>query len=189
MKKIIIPIIAVAAFATALVSCQKQELVVPDTQQEVTLTFSSEKPAFDDETKTEWNGETIQWSEGDKIAIAYTVKGTWQNASGNASGDAKLYKSEALKASSETAQFNVSASFTGSVEGTHIFYGVYPAPSETGFADAPVASLTISPIQNSKRSEKRNFKQSEKGKALGRSYNNYGSQRGSSLYEKLRFGR
>lgn len=139
-----------AAAATAFFSCQKPEVIVPETSQEVTLTFSSEKPAFDDETKTEWNGKTIQWSEGDKIAIAYTVNGTWQNASGNASGDAKLYKSEALKASSETAQFNVSASFTGSVEGTHIFYGVYPAPSETGFADAPVASLTISPIQNPK---------------------------------------
>lgn len=139
-----------AAAATAFFSCQKPEVIVPETSQEVTLTFASEKPAFDDETKTEWNGKTIQWSEGDKIAIAYTVNGTWQNASGNASGDAKLYKSEALKASSETAQFNVSASFTGSVEGTHIFYGVYPAPSETGFADAPVASLTISPIQNPK---------------------------------------
>ena len=139
-----------AAAATAFFSCQKPEVVVPDSAEEVVLTFVSEKPVLEDETKTEWTGETIQWSAGDKISVAYTVDGTWQNASGNASGDAKLYKSEALKASSETAQFNVSASFTGSVEGTHIFYGVYPAPSETGFADAPVASLTISPIQNPK---------------------------------------
>ena len=147
MKKIIIPIIAVAAFAAALVSCQKQEVVVPDTPQEVTLTFSSEKPAFDDETKTEWTGETIQWSAGDKIAVAYTVKGNWQNASGDASGDAKLYKSTALEAAAETAKFNVSADFTGETEGTHVFYGVYPAPSATGFPNAPVATLTVPSTQ------------------------------------------
>lgn len=147
MKKIIIPIIAVAAFATALVSCQKQELVVPDTPQEVTLTFSSEKPAFDDETKTEWTGETIQWSAGDKIAVAYTVGGNWQNASGDASGDAKLYKSTALEAAAETAKFNVSASFKGTESGTHVFYGVYPAPSSTDFPAAPVATLTVPSTQ------------------------------------------
>lgn len=147
MKKIIIPIIAVTAFAAALGSCQKQEIVVPDTQQEVTLTFSSEKPSFDDDTKTEWTGETIQWSAGDKIAVAYTVDGNWQNASGNASGDAKLYKSTALEAAAETAKFNVSTDFTGETEGTHVFYGVYPAPSATSFPDAPVATLTIPAIQ------------------------------------------
>lgn len=147
MKKIIIPIIAVTAFAAALGSCQKQEIVVPDTQQEVTLTFSSEKPAFDDETKTEWTGETIQWSAGDKIAVAYTVNGNWQNASGDASGDAKLYKSTALEAAAETAKFNVSASFKGTGLGTHVFYGVYPAPSSTDFPAAPVATLTVPSTQ------------------------------------------
>ena len=139
-----------AAAATAFFSCQKPEVIVPETSQEVTLPFASEKPAFDDETRTEWTGETIQWSKGDKISIAYTVDGNWQNANGNASGDAKLYKSDELTNSSEIAQFNVSTYFKGETEGTHVFYGVYPAPSETGFADAPVASLTISPIQNPK---------------------------------------
>lgn len=147
MKKIIIPIIAVAAFAAALVSCQKQELVVLDTQQEVTLTFSSEKPAFDDDTKTEWTGETIQWSAGDKIAVAYTVDGNWQNASGDASGDAKLYKSEELKEAAAIAQFNVSTVFAGTTEGAHVFYGVYPAPSSTDFPAAPVATLTVPSTQ------------------------------------------
>ncbi len=140
----------VAAAATAFFSCQKQEVIAPETSQEVMLTFSSEKPAFDDETKTEWTGETIQWSKGDKISVAYTVGGNWQNASGDASGDAKLYKSEALTAASTTAKFNVSTSFEGTTAGTHVFYGVYPAPAETGFANAPVATLTVASSQTPK---------------------------------------
>lgn len=140
----------VAAAAMTFFGCQKPEVVAPEVAEEVMLTFASEKPAFDDATKTEWTGETIQWSAGDKISIAYTVDGIWQNASGNASGDARLYKSDALVEAKETAQFNVSAYFTGETEGTHVFYGVYPAPSETGFANAPVAVLTVAPSQNPK---------------------------------------
>ena len=146
MKKIISTLMIIAA-AISFSSCQKQETITPDASQEVTLTFASEKPVFADETKTEWTGDAIQWSEGDKISIAYTVNGNWQNASGDASGDAKLYKSEALKAAAETAQFNVSTSFKGTTEGTHVFYGVYPAPSETAFSEAPVATLTVPAIQ------------------------------------------
>ena len=131
----------------AFSACQKTEMVEPETSQEVMLTFASEKPAFDDETKTEWTGETIQWSAGDKISVAYTVNGNWQNASGDASGDAKLYKSDALEAATETAKFNVSTYFEGTTEGTHVFYGVYPAPSSTSFAAAPVATLTVPSIQ------------------------------------------
>lgn len=148
MKKIYSIMMLVAAAAMAFSACQKQENFVPEvSSEEVLLTFASEKPALDDETKTEWTGETIQWSAGDKISVAYTVAGNWQNADGDASGDAKLYKSEALEAAAETAQFNVSTSFKGTAEGTHVFYGVYPAPSETGFADAPVATLTVPATQ------------------------------------------
>ena len=117
--------------------------MIPETSQEVMLTFSSEKPAFDDETKTEWTGETIQWSKDDKISVAYTVEGKWQNASGDASSDAKLYKSDPLADASETAKFNVSTDFKGTTEGIHVFYGVYPAPQSTDFPNAPVASLSI----------------------------------------------
>lgn len=140
----------VAAAATAFFSCQKQEVIVPETEQEVMLTFASEKPAFDDETKTEWTGETIQWSKGDKISIAYTVEGNWQNASGDAEGNAKLYKSEALTEASLSAEFNVSASFTGTTSGVHVFYGVYPAPASTDISESPVATLTVAPSQTPK---------------------------------------
>ena len=150
MKKIFSSVMLFAAAAIAFVSCQKQEDLTPEASQEVILTFASEKPAFDDDTKTEWTGEGIQWSKGDKIAVAYTVNGNWQNASGDASEDAKLYKSDDLKAAAQTAQFNVSTYFKGTTAGAHIFYGVYPAPSETTFASAPVATVTVASIQNPK---------------------------------------
>lgn len=144
MKKINSIVMLVAAAAMAFVSCQKQENFAPEVSSEdVVLTFASEKPAFEDETKTEWTGSSIQWSVGDKIAIAYTVAGNWQNASGDADNDAKLYKSESLEETTETAQFNVSTYFTGTTVGSHVFYGVYPAPDATTFNAAPVATLEV----------------------------------------------
>ena len=151
MKKIFSKVMLVAAAAMAFFACQKPEVIEPETSHEVMLTFSSEKPEFNDETKTEWNGETILWSKDDKISVAYTVNGIWQDASGDAaSGAAKLYKSEALNASASTAQFNVSTFFKGETEGTHMFYGVYPAPSSTDFNNAPSATLTVAPSQTPK---------------------------------------
>ena len=77
MKRIISNVMLIAAAATAFFSCQKQESLAPEKAQDVVLTFSSEKPSFTDETKTEWTGTTVQWSAGDKISIAYTVDGVW----------------------------------------------------------------------------------------------------------------
>ena len=69
-------LLLVAAAAMAVFSCQKQETIAPEvSSEEFVLTFTSEKPAFDDQTKTEWTGETIQWSYGDKIRVAYTCDG------------------------------------------------------------------------------------------------------------------
>lgn len=148
MKKINSIIMFVAAAAMSFIACQKQETIALENLQEVMLTFASEKPAFDDDTKTEWTGNAIHWSEGDKISVAYTVAGNWQNASGDASGNAKLYKSAALTEANELAQFNVSTYFKGTTEGSHLFYGVYPAPGPTDFPDAPVVTLTIPANQN-----------------------------------------
>ena len=150
MKRIISNVMLVAAAATAFFSCQKQEVIAPETSQEVMLTFSSEKPAFDDETKTEWTGSTIKWSKGDQIAIAYTVDGEWMGAINEQTGNlmgTKLYKSTALNAAAETAQFNVNSNFNIVKEGEHVFYGVYPAPQSTDFPNAPVASLEIPAVQ------------------------------------------
>ena len=116
-------------------SCQKPEVAVPEAySEEVVLTFTSEKPAFDDETKTEWTGETIQWSNGDKIRVAYTCDGVWQNANGDSSSEeengsktAKLYESTGLKEAGLMAKFTVPDKFKGTADGTYQFYGIYPS--------------------------------------------------------------
>ena len=150
MKKNFSRVMLVAAAAIAFFACQKQEINAPEEVTNVTLSFSSEKPSFDDETKTQWNGSSIVWSAGDKISVAYTVEGEWMGYMPEESTTAsapRLYKSDPLEASSPTAKFNVSDNFNIKAEGTHVFYGVYPAISSTLFDDAPVATVTIPSIQ------------------------------------------
>ena len=78
MKRIISNVMLVAAAATAFFSCQKQETFISDASQERLLTITSEKPTFVDKSRTEWNGSTIEWSEGDKISVAYTLDDEWK---------------------------------------------------------------------------------------------------------------
>ena len=146
----------VAAAATAFFSCQKQEVIAPETEQVSCLTFTSEKPAFDDETKTEWTGETIQWSEGDKIRVAYTCDYVWQNADGTATASeedgyrtAKFYASTELDKDSSVAQFDVPGKFVGNAEGEYVFYGIYPS-SVVGSSDmknAPSFNVILPSVQ------------------------------------------
>lgn len=151
----------VAAVAMAFISCQKQEMAGPDLIQVSSLTFSSEKPSFNDEAKTEWTGETIQWSDGDKIRIAYTANGVWQNKDGDASADeengrktAKIYASEGAEAG-EIATFKVPTSFEAIPTGVELeFYGVYPSTvSDASMPYAPSVTVTIpaqqEPLANS----------------------------------------
>lgn len=153
MKRIISNVMLIAAVATAFFSCQKQESLAPEKTQDVVLTFSSEKPSFTDETKTEWTGTTVQWSAGDRISIAYTVDGVWMGFEKTEEdqtvvrSNPKLYKSDSLTEAAEVAKFNVSNSFNIADEGAHVFYGVYPAPSATSFDDAPLASLSVPSLQ------------------------------------------
>lgn len=143
----------VATFVMAFSSCQKQEVEKAVLNECKGLLFSSEKPVFSDETKTEWTGETIQWSSEDAIRIAYTCDGVWQNAEGTAAEDeesgsktAKMYASTQLKEASATAQFSVPGNFTGNAEGEYVFYGVYPSVAcETGsdFKYAPSVTVSI----------------------------------------------
>ena len=156
MKRIISNVMLVAAAATAFFSCQKQEVIAPETEQVSCLTFTSEKPAFADETKTEWTGETIQWSEGDKIRIAYTCDDVWQNADGTATASeedgyktAKFYASTELDEASGVAQFDVPGKFVGNVEGEYVFYGIYPS-SVVGSSDmknAPSFNVILPSVQ------------------------------------------
>lgn len=140
----------------ALASCQKNEFV-PEYTTSKGLTFSSVKPVLEDETKTAWNGTSIQWSKGDAIRVAYTCDGVWQNANGTATADeasgsktAKVYQSNSLSADAETAQFTVPGNFKGTAEGTYVFYGAYPASActdKTDFSSAPSLTVTIPSTQ------------------------------------------
>ncbi len=151
MKNIISTLMLLAASATAFVSCQKQENLASD-KDTVTisgLTFSSEKPELEGETKTVWDGvaKKIKWERTDKISVAYTSDGIWQNADGTAtaSSDAKIYASNILNDDGlETGQFalpNSFALFTGEAK---VFYGVYPSSAvDSNFDHAPSTTITI----------------------------------------------
>ena len=153
MKRIISNVMLVAAAATAFFSCQKQETFISDASQERLLTITSEKPTFVDKSRTEWNGETIQWSEGDRISVAYTLGGVWKGQYKNDEEGytiPKLYKSKQLREDTEVAKFDVSGDFKGadaSAKGKYVFYGVYPAPQETDFPNAPYATLEVPKTQ------------------------------------------
>ena len=139
------------AAAMALSSCQKQEMNAPEMVKVEGLNFSAEKPEFDDASKTEWTGSTIQWSKGDVIRVAYTCDGVWQNASATATREeedgkktAKLYASSRLSEASASAKFAVPGDFIGASSGVYEFYAVYPSGSAVKDSDFPHApSLTV----------------------------------------------
>lgn len=154
MKKTIKLFIAGAFALMPIVACQKEEFAFTSTDG---LSFTSTKPILEDETKTAWNGTSIQWSKGDAIRVAYTCNGVWQNADGTATADeasgsktAKMYQSKSLSADAETAQFTVPGDFTGTATGRYVFYGAYPASActdGTGFSNAPSLTVTIPSTQ------------------------------------------
>lgn len=156
MKRFFSHVMLVAAAATAFFSCQKQAAFISDATEEVILTVTAEKPSFVDKSKTEWNGSTIEWSEGDKISVAYTLDDEWKGQYKKEEGQytiPKLYKSQALASNTEVAKFDVSVDFKGtdaSAEGQYVFYGVYPAPQETDFPNAPEVMLEVPKIQTPK---------------------------------------
>lgn len=149
MKKKYIYLMLMAAAVVA--SCAKENVASIEENSVSGLVFSSEKPAFSDETKTAWTGTSIQWSKGDKIRVAYTCDDVWQNADGTATANetygkktAKMYLSTGLPADSETAQFNVPTDFKGTASGTYKFYALYPDTCvPLDFKYAPSASVTI----------------------------------------------
>jgi len=149
MKKKFVYLTLMAAAVVA--SCAKESVAPVEESSVSGMVFSSEKPAFSDETKTAWTGTSIQWSKGDKIRVAYTCDDVWQNADGTATADeadskktAKMYLSKGLSADSETAQFNVPTDFKGNASGTYKFYALYPDTCvPLDFTHAPSASVTI----------------------------------------------
>ena len=148
-----------AAFL-ALVACNKEISEVPIIEEpqviepeSAVLTFTSERPQIEVDTKTAWDSgsSSIVWSTGDRIRVGYTLDGTWMAAAGAAdlSSDpkvpAKFYSSNNVSIDAEHANsgtFTVPGNYTNSPSGSAVFYGIYPSTcTDTDSNYAP--SLTV----------------------------------------------
>ena len=127
MKRFLLPALLAAL---TLFGCQKGTEVIGGN-----LVFSSDAPV----TRTGWTGETIEWTAGDAISMAYTVDRKWVGPN--------IYPSTPLTTGGPTAQFTVPGDFNSSMTGAHHFYAVYPAVSYTDFSDAPDVFASIPEIQ------------------------------------------
>ena len=126
MRKILLAALA----ALTLAGCHK---TVSEPVQALILT--SEEPS----TRTGWNGETIEWTAGDAISMAYSVNGSFVGPN--------LYPSDALTENSLTAAFRVPGNFPTDLVGSHHFYAVYPAVEGTDFSGAPDVFTAVPEIQ------------------------------------------
>ena len=126
MRKILLAALA----ALTLAGCQKNV-----SEPVKALIFTSEEPA----TRTGWNGETIEWTVGDAISMAYSVNSSWVGPN--------LYPSDALTENSLTAAFRVPGNFPTNLVGAHHFYAVYPAVEGTDFSGAPDVFTAVPEVQ------------------------------------------
>ena len=126
MKKTLLITLA----ALALCGCQKG----PEAPLS-SLEFTSETP----ETRTAWTGETIEWTAGDAISMAYSVDGVWVGPN--------LYPSTPLEKDGPTAHFSVPGNFEQGLTGAYHFYALYPAVAYTDFSDAPDVFTAVPEIQ------------------------------------------
>ncbi len=123
---------AAAVLALSSMGCKK----TPETPV-TSLTFTAGRPAV--ETRTGWTGETIEWTAGDAVSMAYAVDGTWVGQT--------LYNSTPLAQGGPTAQFTVPGNFPQGLVGAHHFFAVYPAVADTDFSDAPDVFTAVPQIQ------------------------------------------
>ena len=146
--------------AAAFIGCTNTEKTLDDTPTPSAgiyrqLTFTVAQPS--DESRTHHNGETILWSDGDRIRISYTKNGVWQNAEGRAAGEAataKLYASTEQNGDSMYSIFRITQYFSDTGEGEHIFYGIHPSQITKGnkpdFSDSEngIVPILLPQIQN-----------------------------------------
>lgn len=146
--------------AATFVGCTNTENTLDDTPTPSAgiyrqLTFTVAQPS--DESRTHHNGETILWSDGDRIRISYTKNGVWQNADGRAAGDAataKLYASTEQNGDSMYSIFRITQYFSDTGEGEHVFYGIHPSQITKGnkpdFSDSEngIVPILLPQIQN-----------------------------------------
>lgn len=146
--------------AVTFVGCTNTENTLDDTPtpsagiyRQLTFTVAQQS----DESRTHHNGETILWSDGDRIRISYTKNGVWQNADGRAAGDtatAKLYASTEQNGDSMYSIFRITQYFSDTGEGEHVFYGIHPSQITKGnkpdFSDSEngIVPILLPQIQN-----------------------------------------
>ena len=95
----------------------------------VTLSFHTP----DSLTRTHWNGNTIEWSAGDRIGVCYSEGALWSKS---------IYMSEALDEDSAKARFTAQVSKPQTSDDL-LFFGVSPSSClADDFADA--SGLTVS---------------------------------------------
>ena len=129
MKRMLLTALAAVL---AVAGCRKAPEVIDH------LEFTADRPAVAD-TRTGWTGETIEWTAGDAISMAYAVDGNWVGPN--------LYPSTPLSQGGPTAHFTVPGNFSQGPAGIHSFYALYPALSSTGFSDAPDVHTSLPEIQ------------------------------------------
>ena len=158
MKKIS-SIILAGLGVFALASCSKEILQTPETpetpevaKKEVTLTFTGKRPQLNTETRTEWDGTTIVWSENDAIRVGYTYDGAWMGETDE--GTAYFYASDAVEIDASDAAigtFTVPGKFNSPGAGEYAFYAYYPSSARAGTyntaPDAPVVSVVVPALQ------------------------------------------
>ena len=154
MKRIA-SILAVAAAVIAFNSCERQEVEELKTIDH--LTFTSAKPEVEDavDTKTGWNGSSVQWLAGDKIRVGFTLDGVWQSSGKTLSSGPdttpRFYATEPLESDASNASFSLpigessfQEDFVKNLEGDIVFYGIYPSGAcSAGQADAPSIVINI----------------------------------------------
>ena len=130
---------AIAALAAVAVFSCMQIQTDEFMKETVTLTFSSEKPLLECQSKTHWNGTQILWSEGDRISVTYKAGGTWAGA---------LYPSDAVAGEGETAEFSVPLATPPVSTGSVRFHALYPSSAvENDFTSAPLVQVIIPSVQ------------------------------------------
>ncbi len=158
MKKIS-SIILAGLGVFALASCSKEILQTPETpetpevaKKEVTLTFTGKRPQLNTETRTEWDGTTIVWSDKDAIRVGYTYDGAWMGQTDE--GTAMFYASDAVEIDASDAAigtFTVPGTFNSPGPGEYAFYAYYPSSARAGSyntaPDAPVVSVVVPALQ------------------------------------------
>lgn len=90
-------------------------------------------------TRTEWDGQTILWSEGDCMSMAYVHDGRWSPM---------LYSSDPLQESGHKCGFSVKTDILPETEGKFSFYAVYPSSAVvTSSAVLPEVCVALPALQ------------------------------------------